>query len=296
MTLLQFFLLLLGVSFGSFINVLALRYDPEKPIFSRRILGRSHCSSCGRVIRFFEMVPVLSFLLLRGKCRICKTKLSLQYPIVELSSGLSMMFLLNVVSDAFNFQFLAISGFWVLFLTWALYLLFGLAILTLIFIAAVDARTFIIPDQSNLLIMLIGIATSVCIYFLGSFGPFMGSFVSHYASLFGFHSSVAGNRIFAVFVGILFFGLIVVFTKGRGMGMGDVKLAGALGFLLGWPDLILALALAFITGSIWSILMMVQKEKKFSSKVPFGPFIVTGTLMIVFFGVDIINGYFALFP
>ena len=294
MTFLPFFLFLLGISFGSFLNVLSFRYNPNKSIFSRKILGRSYCSSCKRHLRFFELVPLLSFIFLRGKCRTCRARLSFQYPIVELSSGLSFIFLPEAVSRAFELQFM--TGSFQVFVGGILYVLFGLAILTLIFIAAVDSRIFIIPDESNALIAIIGVVASVFVYISGSFDVFSGSFVGHYASLFGFHSFIVWNRLFAVFIAFISFGFIFFTTRGRGMGFGDVKLSVVLGFLLGWPDLVLALMIAFITGSLWSILMMVCRKKKFSSRVPFGPFIVLGALLIMFFGVEIMNGYFALFP
>jgi prepilin signal peptidase PulO-like enzyme (type II secretory pathway) len=174
--------------------------------------------------------------------------------------------------------------------------LFLFASLTLIFLSAVDARLTIIPDESNLLIAAIGIIVAGIAHFQSLFSNFSGSFIGHYALLFGPRENIFLNRGIAIIIMILFFGTIIILSRGRGMGMGDLKLAAAASLLIGWPDIMVAVVLAFIIGALFSILLIVRGRKKMKSIIPFGPFIALGILLVIFAGEYIMNGYFYLFP
>ncbi|MEK7612156.1 MAG: prepilin peptidase [Patescibacteria group bacterium] len=287
-------LFIIGTSLGSFINVLVLRYSGEGRIFSKKITGRSHCMSCERVLRWHELIPVASFLLQAGKCRTCNAQLSLQYPIVELASGLATCGIWWAVMR--HIRFSVLLGEIPLGAVIALAILFGLAALTLIFLSAVDARLTIIPDESNLLIAFLGLCIIGVKYYYGLFGAYSGSFLGHYASIFGFRDSLFLNHLLAAGIGAFFFGAIVLLSRGRAMGMGDAKLAAAGGLLLGWPDVALSFFLAFILGSFFGILTMVLGKNRMKSLVPFGPFIALGMLLVIFFGKEIMSVYFWLFP
>ena len=296
-------LFLLGAAAGSFLNVLSMRYEPERRIFSAGgkpasgwdFGGRSRCPHCKKTLQWFELIPLISFILQKGRCRSCGAKLSFQYPFVETLCGLIFVFLPSAVNDAYRLSFYRAAGampFW----SYLLSAFFLLAVLTLILISIIDSRLTIIPDQSNILIAFLAI---IIIFIESGYGLFdeqAGSFLGHYAILLGLRHNVWINHLFAAFFGLASFGLIVILSRGRGMGLGDVKLAGALGLLLGWPDILLTILLAFITGAIWSIILMARGKKGFKSTVPFGPFIGLGSTLVMLFGKQIVLGYFLLFP
>lgn len=274
---------LLGLALGSFMNVLALRYDPDRFLFSRRVIGwtsrlsggsacppagRSHCPHCGRTLRWFELIPLVSFIVQFGKCRSCRARISFQYPIVEFLSGVA------VAGAPFFFSG---AELWV----WTAAALVG------ILVAVIDVRLALIPDETVAMLGILGVLRAAF-----SNAP---SFFGHYALMFPLQAPVAVNRLAAMALVAGFFGLVVAVTRGRGMGLGDVKLAGALGLLLGFPDVLLAAGLAFLTGSFWSVPFLLTRRKGLKSAIPFGPFLVLGAFLTVCFGFTMVDGYFAFF-
>lgn len=291
-----FLLFLFGIAIGSFINVLALRYDSEKRIFRKEIIGgRSRCMSCSKTLSWYELIPLVSFLVQLGKCRSCGARLSLQYPLVELLGGAIALGVPIAIRYAYGADFYRVGEALPLWYYGAS-AIFILAGFTYLFFSAVDARLTIIPDQSNILIVFLG---GLKIWLVSStpiWSNISGSFIGHYAALFALRESIIVNHLVAGVFGLLFFGLIWGLSRGRAMGFGDVKLAGATGILLGWPDTILALLLAFIVGALYGILLIVRRMKTMKSGVPFGPFIAIGAALTVFFGKYIMDFYFTLFP
>ena len=289
------FLFILGLAVGSFLNVVAFRYTGEGRLFHiPKINGRSHCRTCERTLAWYELIPVVSFIFQLGTCRGCKQQLSWQYPLVEVASGVACAFVPEIIWRVYQVPFaltLGMPPLWYYLVT----VLFILVSLTLILISAIDARLTIIPDQSTLLIVFLGIVLVGIHFWYGLFADAHTAFVGFYAHLFGFQSSLWLNHIVGAFFGLIFFGFITLVSRGRAMGMGDVKLAGALGLLFGWPDTLVALMLSFIIGSLWGILVLARRKKTFSSAVPFGPFIALGAATTVFFGQFIVNGYFRIF-
>jgi leader peptidase (prepilin peptidase)/N-methyltransferase len=232
-----------------------------------------------------------------GKCRTCKGGLSLQYPIVELLSGLALVCIPEAIFSVFGFRFASLYGT-PLILHYLLAGIFTVATLALILASAIDARLMILPDSLTAFVALLGVMSAFLIPSIldGSNGALNGSFLGSYATLSGFQDSIMANRLAAALIGALWLTLIVLVTRGRGMGIGDIKLAGALGFLLGWPDAVVGLGLGFILGALASILLLVCGKAGLKSSVPFGPFIVLGASAVVLWGRDLAAWYFNLFP
>lgn len=282
-------LFIIGLMVGSFVNVVSLRYQPGGKLFGKKIIGvkkddRSHCLKCGKTLNWYELIPVLSFLIQYGKCRHCGHRLSFQYPLVEILSGIIFTAVpFNVFK---NFQLfsqlsdykLLISAIWIVIF------------LLLLLLSIIDFRHFIIPDQINLSLAILGILL-IGVNLIGS----QQFFIGHYALLFGLIGNVWLNHLFAALIGMVFFGLIIVLSKGRAMGWGDFKLIGPLGLIFGWPDVLIIIALSFIVGSIIGISLVIKKKKTIKEAVPFGPFLVAGSALVFFFGYQIVNGYFKIF-
>ncbi len=237
--------LFLGFVLGSFLNVLIDRFPRHEQILK----GRSRCEFCKRKIALYDLVPILSFLILKGKCRYCKAHLSLYYPVVELTTGL--MFVITFIYFPSN----RITGFWELS-----YFLFVISGLIAIFF--MDLKYGIISDKVLLPLSLV--STFYLLLLQDSL------FMIHLASAVG------------VF---LFFLFLFLVTRGKGMGFGDVKLAFFMGLVLGFPNIIVGLYVAFLTGAAYGvILILCGKKKLFGGTIPFGPFLALGTLISIFFG------------
>lgn len=289
------FLFVLGLGIGSFLNVVALRYNAGWRLFDLKIIGgRSHCPHCQKKLSWYELIPLASFLIQRGRCRGCGQKISWQYPLTELATGLAFAFIPNYLYKFYGAAtaFLANQP-----TTWYYFLLavWILAVLALILLSIIDFRLSIIPDQINIFLGLLGIAAIIVQSYFNKFGPLEGSFLKNYALFFGLRDNVWLNHLFAAFLGAAIFGVIIFLTRGRGMGMGDLKLAGALGLLLGWPDILMTIVLAFITGGFIGAILLILRKKTMKSSVPFGPFIVLGVFLTFFFGHEILKWYFNLF-
>lgn len=294
-------LFIFGLVIGSFLNVLICRYDENKFILNPKVIGgRSKCPECGKTLKWFELFPILSFLFLRGKCSGCKKPISLQYPIIEILSGLIFILVpLFIKKNAIIFfsnpamvlDSLFFANIWQNIFIFAWILVF----IQLVILFMIDKRKMIIPDETNLIIALLGILVSMAFIHVGQFNDFGGSFIGGYASLFGFRDNIIINRLIAIAFSTLFLGGIILFSRGRGMGMGDLKLAIALSFCFGWPDIVLILMLSFIIGAIATVPLIFKKQKGMKSKVPFGPFIAISAIIVFFFGTPILNIYFNLF-
>lgn len=255
-----------GLLVGSFLNVVALRYREDKFVFNLQVIGgRSHCPHCKRSLRWFELLPLVSFVFQRGRCRTCKAPLSFIYPAVELLSGLIFALAPLYVKPS------VVAAVWIF------------VFLILLLLSLIDVRLRIIPDETNIFLVLAG----VLLLILHSPNNFLGP----YAVLFGSWGEI-GDRLMGAALAGLFFLAVVLLTRGKGMGMGDVKLGAALGFLFGWPAAALVLALSFVLGGAWGISLIVLKKKNRKSTVPFGPFLALGAAGTFFFGEHILRFYF----
>ena len=288
------FLFLLGLAFGSFINVISLRFNPEGEfLFSNASKGRSHCPHCHKTLSWYELIPIVSYLIQGGQCRSCKKNLTLQYPLIELLTGIIFIavpwyiinhgFALFAPSlYAYQWPVVVLSALWIIIF------------LTLILLSLIDLKHFIIPDSINLFLIFFGIIVMALNYF--AFKPEnLFSFVGYFSQLFGLAGSVWVNHLVAALVGAVFFALIIILSRGRAMGWGDFKLIIGLGLIFGWPDIIMILALSFIIGSIFGLGLIMKKRKTMKDVLPFGPFLVLASAIVFFFGFDLMSAYFHFF-
>lgn len=244
------FFLILGSFVGSFLNVFVLRYNTSLSF----VKGRSKCFSCGKKLNWYEMFPIVSFLALRGKCSECKSKISLQYPIVEAITTV----LFSLIFIKFGFSILLP----VYFLAGAL----------LIAISAYDYLHKIIPDG---MVFAFDFLALLSIFFTNNSQSFF-----QYPS---WPQVLSGPILFS------FFGFLWLVSKGRWMGFGDAKLALGVGWFLGLFGGIFSIMMAFWIGAIFSIILMLLGKLKLShkkltikSEIPFAPFIIF-TFFLEFF-------------
>jgi len=240
-----------GLFIGSFLNVLADRLPRGETV----VKGRSHCEKCKETLQWYDLIPLASFIFLKGGCRYCHTRLSFIYPIVEITTG--ALFVITTIFVLNNFKF-SISNFQ--FLISLIYYLFIVSSLIVIFFA--DLKYEIIPDK----IILPAIVVSA-LYLMSN---------TQYAILPYLLSALGAS---------LFFLLLFLITKGKGMGLGDVKFAFLMGLILGFPNIVISLYVAFLTGAIIGVALILWKRRKMSgATIPFGPFLVLGTLTALFWG------------
>ena len=237
-----------GLIIGSFLNVVILRLNTQKTFG-----GRSACMSCQNKLNWHELIPVFSFLGLKGRCKNCKTKISMQYPLVELGTGLIFGLLFLKFKDIFFWDTLSFS------FTYAYYaIMFSL----LVVIAVYDLRHKIIPDSLSFTFCLLA--------FLSLFISF-----NHIPTLLQF---LSGPLIAFPFA---FFWLV---SAGKWMGLGDAKLAIGLGYLLGLSRALSGVVLAFWSGAIIGlILIAISKKHSMKSEIPFAPFLVLGAILAFLF-------------
>jgi prepilin signal peptidase PulO-like enzyme (type II secretory pathway) len=287
MTLQNLILFLIGASFGSFLNVLYFRYQPDKFLLSGDIIkGRSYCPKCHKTLSFYELIPVISFIIQSGKCRSCKQKISFQYILIEVLSGLIFVFTPLFLKNNFITFFSKIHN---IYYFWGLSFIWSIILLNLILITLIDLKFQIIPNELNLFLLFLGIILSILEFY--NWNGFY-SLLGPYGALLGFKNNLIINKLIALLFSLILFGGLVALTFGRGMGMGDVKLMIALGIVFGWPEIIIVSILSFILGGIISIITLILKRKTMKSLLPFGPFIVISSFLVMFFGYEILKFYF----
>lgn len=257
-TILLASIFLFGLAVGSFLNVVIYRTLHGESPFS----GRSKCPHCGKTIRALDNIPLLSFLLLQGRCRYCKRQIAWNYPVVELLTGVLFAWWFLAGSALFRltqYPFVYIQpGFW---------LLIGLLLIVVLFS---DLLYGVIPDS---ILWIMGVVTLLYRSILTATG--IMQFSDYWRSL---TSGVAT---------LTFFLTLILLTGGRGMGMGDAKLGLVLGLLLGWPRIVVGLAASFISGAIVALALLVAGKKRFGQTIPFGPFLVVGTVVGLIWGQQI---------
>jgi len=244
--LIYIIILLYGIVIGSFVNVCIYRIPLKEDI----VKERSHCMSCGHVLQWYELIPLFSFVVQKGKCRECGTKLSVQYPLIEGLNG--VLYVVVAVINGLNVDSL----------------LYCLLISALITLSVIDWRTYEIPIGINIFILALGLIMTALHY---------GDWLNH---VIGF---------FAV---SMFIYLIILATKGRGMGGGDMKLMAAAGLMLGWKEIILAFILGCILGSVIHVIRM--RVSKAEHTLAFGPYLSLGILITVLFGQPLLTWYLGM--
>lgn len=244
MNLFNLLFFFLGTVFGSFISALSYR----NPRGISNTSGRSFCDRCKKQINWYDNIPLLSYLFLGGKCRNCKNRISLRYPLIEASTGIIYFLIFsNYYPDIFKI----------------IYLLIIFSLLIMIFV--VDLENKIIPDEFVFMGMIISILYLVII-----------------------NGYLLFSGILAGFLCALILLLIHLFTKGRGMGLGDVKFAVWGGMFIGLRLSMVWLLLAFLTGGVAGIILILLRKAGMKDQIAFGPFLVFALGLTLIIGEKII--------
>lgn len=260
-----------GVIIGSFLNCIIWRaYANESAA-----RGRSYCPKCRHQLSWKDLVPLFSFLILRGRCRYCQKPISCQYPLVEAATGVvfvaaAWVFYPFIFRGIFSvFPLIELAAYWAI-----------LSSLIVIFVA--DLKWYFIPDGA----IIAGFAAAAIL---------RGAQFFESARIFHeYDASIIVNPFLSAIVAASFFLAIFLVSRGTWIGFGDVKYALLMGLALGFPDVILGLFLAFFFGAILGLSLVAGQKKKMSSQIPFGPFLVGGTAVALFFSAPIISWYLSL--
>jgi prepilin signal peptidase PulO-like enzyme (type II secretory pathway) len=292
---------ILGTIIGSFANVLV-----ERTIHQQSLLDRSHCDHCQKKLKPFDLIPIFSYLTFKGKCRHCHQQISIQHFLFELTYGivfattylliqhdiyLSNSYLYNIFSPPYLSNLLIL-----------IFYLFTISGLLALFVS--DLKYYLLLDRVIFPMIVVTITYKAgSLLFLGA-----DTYSKLQQSSFGQNLIEAGWLSFrlqslaypllysfggALTIALFFLTLIVV-TKGKGMGAGDVKLGFLIGLITGWPHMIIAIMLGFLTGSVTSLILMLVRRKNMKSRIPFGPFLILGAILVLFFGDSLFNIYLKL--
>lgn len=245
--LLYIIIFLYGIVIGSFLNVCIYRI----PIQENIAKVRSHCMQCGHQLKWYELVPLFSYLLQGGKCRSCKSKISVQYPLIEGINGI--LYVLIFMINGINVDSL----------------LYCLLTSTLLVLSVIDFRTYEIPIGINYFIFALGVIRTVV----------------HYTNW--------PNHVIGFFVVSVVLYIIIIATKGRGFGGGDMKMMAVCGLFLGWKEIILAFLLGCIIGSVVHIIRM--RVSKCDHVLALGPYLSIGVFISMLWGAQWIAWYFGQF-
>ena len=240
------FVIILGGLWGSFANVCIYRLPLDKGVVS----GRSYCPKCKKQITWKDNIPIISFFLLSGKCRKCKKTISPQYVLVEF---LSILF------------FTIIYFFYGITLTTLLLIVLSLAFIIIFFI---DLKHFIIPNEITFSMMALG--------FIKSFDPNLNTMFPNYI-----HSLIGGLLGYGIIWSIIYFYKQV--RKKEGMGLGDAKLFAVIGFWFGWIAIPFIIFLSSVIALLSVVPSLLKNSRTMSSQIPFGPYIIVGTLVYLVF-------------
>ena len=260
--LLAFFVFVFGSIVGSFLGVLVSRALSSESA----MVGRSRCDNCRHPIAWYDNIPILSYLVLSGKCRYCKKAISIQHLAIELITGILFVWWYLV-----GFAFFRLTQHPLQYIQPLYWLVTGTLLL---FIAFIDTKYYLIPDYAVAVSIFITLIYRFILINVGIMNP--ADFLLALLSGFGLASV---------------FALIIIFTKGRGMGWGDVKLALAIGLIVGWPRIAFAAFAAFVFGAIVGLLLILVGKKKFGQTIPFGPFLILGTFCTLLVGNQIWGWY-----
>ena len=248
--MIELFLILIGLIFGSFANVCIHRLPLDLDI----IKGRSHCPKCKKKIIWYDNIPLLSSLILTFKCRTCKKKISKQYFIVESLTGLAFIFFYKTLGLSFDFVLICII------------------FLILLIIFFIDLKHYIIPDSLNFFLILIGIIKNFTTQDLLKFN-------------YNLPDSLLGGALGYLIIWLIIFIYKKIRNK-EAMGLGDAKLLSAFGFLLGIKSIFIILFVASVLGLIFVLPSLLLKNRSSGSIIPFGPFIILAAILEYFFNLQ----------
>ena len=242
----------LGLIIGSFLNVVVYRLEVMESI-----LGRSHCTHCHKQIRWYDNVPLFSFLILKARCRDCQGRISWQYPLLEFFTGA----VFAVTAYCF-FDPLVVAS-------WTATAFYLVSFAVLLVIIAYDLKNMEIP----MLILWIGVLVAV-VYFLFADAQ-------SFRSIQGIRSSFVYSGAAGGLAAFVFLFSLVFFSKEKWMGMGDAYLGIFIGLLVGWPLVLVSLMLAFTFGAVVGLGLIAAKKKGFKSQIPFAPFLASGAMAVI---------------
>jgi len=245
--------ILFGAMIGSFLNVFICRLPKEESI----ITPGSHCPQCSKPIRWYDNIPLVSFLLLRGKCRNCHRSISVQYPLVEGITALLSLLLFIRFGPSLN------------------YVIYFAFVAALVVITVIDLHHQIIPDMISLPGIGVGLLASWILPGTSVVKALLGLLLG-------------GGSLFLVAT------VYEWLFKREGMGGGDVKLLAMIGAFLGWKAVILTILLSSLIGSIVGIAVILWKGRDFKYAIPFGPFLSLGAVIALFYGENLILWYLTL--
>jgi leader peptidase (prepilin peptidase)/N-methyltransferase len=253
-TIIFIVIFLLGTIVGSFLNVVIYRFNTSRSV----VVGRSICMNCSHTLNWYEMIPVLSFLIQKGRCRSCATTISHQYPIVEFITGIIFAII------AYHFlPILSISVNTFVFLLSFFVFIFSI----LIVISVYDIRHKIIPDR--------------LVYTFAFF-----ALLSTFLNTTGFGPLFTLPTFSAISAGIVLplpFALIWLLSKGRLMGLGDAKIIMGIGWLFGYSAGIAVIILSFWIGAVFALIMLIFSHLKITMKteIPFAPFLILSMIIVL---------------
>lgn len=251
------FTFILGIVVGSFLNVCIYRLPLKKSVAS----GYSACPSCGKRLTALDMIPVFSYLFLRGKCRLCNAHIPAQYPIVELLTGI--LFTLLAVKFGLNIQFP----------------FYAALISMLIVITWIDLKHMIIPNGIVITGLIVGVIQL-------AFSCFSSSLQHWSQYVIGFFAGGLPLLLIA--------GICTLVLKKEAFGGGDIKLMAFAGLIIGWKLIIPSYFIGLITGAIVGVIALSTGKKERGDEIPFGPFLSVGIVTSIFFGNELIDWYLGL--
>ena len=254
------FVFILGLLVGSFLNVVIYRLHRGESYWK----GFSRCLFCGHRLYAQDLVPLFSYIFLKGRCRYCRQPFSAQYFWIELATGLIFSLIFWHLFPGGDIDLVAGKALGSIFLWWVL-----AAFLIVIFVY--DWRYYLILDKVIWPAALVAIIAGI----LGNY-------------------SLADLLVGAV-VGGGFFLLQFVLSRGRWIGGGDIRLGVLMGLILGWPQILTALFLAYVSGSLLAVILLIAGRKGWQDKIPFGTFLSLATVVVMLYGQEIWNGYLNLF-
>lgn len=242
---------LFGLIIGSFLNVVIYRVPRGESI----VFPGSHCTSCGHVLKAWELIPILSFLFLKSSCSNCGEKISWRYPFIELLTGLLFFY-----------------AAWQNYLgSWSVLGMKLIFIAVLIVLAGIDFDTFRLPDIFTIPLLILGLGCSILL-------PGEPN---------GWESFIAAFAVGGFFA-------LIAWSYPQGMGWGDVKLIAALGAFLGLSKVLFAIFIASLFGSVVGLSKYLLKKKRLREEIPFGPYLVFGAIVALFWGEILIDLYLSL--
>lgn len=242
----------LGACMGSFLHAASFRIAKKQDL----VKGRSACPKCRQQLKWYDLIPVISFLVLKRKCRACGWKIPTRYLLVELATGL---------------LFLSTGLYWLSQDLTMIYLIRDLFIVSvLLFLFIHDLFYYILPDIVTLPSIVLVVAMQLALGISWE------------------------SLLLAILIGGGFFAFQFIVSKGKWIGGGDIRLGALMGAIVGWPAILIALLLAYLLGAFVSLFLVFTKKKDFGSMMPFGTFLTLSTLITIWWGEQILQWYIGL--